>query len=211
MTAHLLLMPGIPMLFQGQEFAASSPFLYFADHRPGLDRAVRRGRREFLGQFPSIAAPEVSDRLADPSDAESFRRSALDPAERQTHATAVALHRDLLALRRYDPVFGRRPARVDGAVLGARAWLLRFFSDEGDRLLVVNLGPDLTMRPAPEPLLAPIEGHSWDILWSSEAPEYGGVGTPPLYRSGYLRIAAESALVLMPAARDRENRRQRDG
>src|SRR5437868_1713152 len=214
MAAHLLLMPGIPMLFQGQEFAASSPFLYFADHRPGLDRAVRRGRREFLGQFPSIAAPEVSDRLADPSDAESFRRSALDPAERQTHATAVALHRDLLALRRYDPVFGRRPAWVDGAVLGARAWLLRFFSDEGDRLLVVNLGPDLTMRPAPEPLLAPIEGHSWDILWSSEAVEYGGVGTPPLYRSGYLRIAAESALVLMPAARDRENRknrRQRDG
>ena len=91
MTAHLLLMPGIPMLFQGQEFAASNPFLYFADHRPGLDRAVRRGRREFLGQFPSIAAPEVSDRLADPSEAESFRRSALDPAERQTHATAAPL------------------------------------------------------------------------------------------------------------------------
>jgi maltooligosyltrehalose trehalohydrolase len=80
--------------------------------------------------------------------------------------------------------------------------------------LVVNLGPDLTMRPAPEPLLAPIEGQSWHILWSSETPEYGGVGTPPLYRSGYLRIAAESALVLMPATRERDNRknrRQRDG
>jgi maltooligosyltrehalose trehalohydrolase len=78
-------------------------------------------------------------------------------------------------------------------VLGARAWLLRFFSDEATGLLIVNLGPDLTMRPAPEPLLAPIEGHRLGILWSSEAPDYGGVGTPPLYRRGILRIAARSA------------------
>jgi maltooligosyltrehalose trehalohydrolase len=214
MTAYLLLMPGTPMLFQGQEFAASSPFLYFADHRPELGRAVRKGRREFLGQFPSMAGPEVGERLADPGDAESFRRSTLDPAERHSHSAALALHRDLLALRREDPVLGRRPAKIDGAVLASRAWLLRFFSDDGDRLLIVNLGADLTLRPAPEPLLAPLEGQVWQILWSSETPEYGGVGTPPLYRGGYFRIAAESALVLMPADRDpenRSNRSQRDG
>jgi maltooligosyltrehalose trehalohydrolase len=209
MTAYLLLMPGTPMLFQGQEFAASSPFLYFADHRPELGRAVRKGRREFLGQFPSMASPEVGERLADPGDAESFRRSTLDPAERHSHSAALALHRDLLALRREDPVLGRRPAKIDGAVLASRAWLLRFFSDDGDRLLIVNLGADLTLRPAPEPLLAPLEGQVWQILWSSETPEYGGVGTPPLYRGGYFRIAAESALVLMPADRDPENRSNR--
>jgi maltooligosyltrehalose trehalohydrolase len=214
MTAYLLLMPGLPMLFQGQEFAASSPFLYFADHHPGLDRAVRRGRREFLQQFPSMAAPEIGKQLADPSDEESFRQSTLDPAERQVHTTAAALHRDLLALRRDDPVLSRKPAKVDGAVLAARAWLLRFFGEEGDRLLIVNLGADLTSRPAPEPLVAPIEGHRWDILWSSETPEYGGVGTPPLYRSGYLHIAAESALVLKPVKTDSDagtTRRRRDG
>jgi maltooligosyltrehalose trehalohydrolase len=214
MTAYLLLMPGIPMLFQGQEFAASNPFLYFADHRPGLDRAVRRGRREFLGQFPSMAAPEIGERLADPGDAESFRQSTLNPAERQTHATAIALHRDLLVLRRDDPVLRERPGRVDGAVLGARAWLLRFFAGDGDRLLIVNLGPDLTFRPAPEPLLAPPERQDWETLWSSEMPEYGGAGTPPLYRRGYLHIAAESALVLQPVKSAPEKRRsgsQRDG
>jgi len=214
MTAYLLLMPGLPMLFQGQEFAASSPFLYFADHRPGLDRAVRRGRREFLKQFPSMAAPEIGEQLADPSDEESFRRSTLDPAERHAHASAVALHRDLLALRCGDPVLSRRPTKVDGAVLAARAWLLRFFGEDGDRLLIVNLGADLTLRPAPEPLLAPIEGHRWDILWSSETPEYAGVGTPPLYRAGYLHIAAESALVLKPLKTEpdaRKARRRRDG
>ena len=217
MTAFLLLMPGIPMLFQGQEFAASNPFLYFADHHTELDRAVRKGRREFLGQFPSMASAEAGNRLADPGDVETFRRSVLDPAERQAHTTALALHRDLLALRREDPVLARRPAAIDGAVLGARVWLLRFFAEDADRLLIVNLGPDLTLRPAPEPLLAPLEGQAWKTLWSSEAPEYGGVGTPPLYRRGYLRIAAESALVLAlaPIASDRRQRpngrRQRDG
>jgi maltooligosyltrehalose trehalohydrolase len=215
MTAFLLLMPGIPMLFQGQEFAASSPFLYFADHHHELERAVQKGRREFLGQFPSMASAEAGDRLADPGDVDTFRRSVLDPAERRAHATALALHRDLLALRREDPVLTRRPASIDGAVLGAKVWLLRFFAEDADRLLIVNLGPDLTLRPAPEPLLAPLEGQAWKILWSSEAPEYGGVGTPPLYRRGYLRIAAESALVLAPApsdGRQRPNsRRQRNG
>jgi maltooligosyltrehalose trehalohydrolase len=50
----------------------------------------------------------------------------------------------------------------------------------------------------PAPLLAPIEDHAWQVLWSSEAPAYGGGGTPALYRDGSLHIAAESALVLMP-------------
>ena len=54
MTALLLLAPGTPMLFQGQEFSASAPFLYFADHDPELAEAVRKGRAEFLTQFPSI-------------------------------------------------------------------------------------------------------------------------------------------------------------
>src|SRR5206468_2776701 len=46
LTALLLLSPGTPMLFQGQEFAASTPFLYFADHNPDLARLVAQGRRE---------------------------------------------------------------------------------------------------------------------------------------------------------------------
>ena len=125
MTAYMLLMPGLPMLFQGQEFAASTPFLYFADHRPGLAEAVRRGRGEFLAQFPSLADPELSQHLADPGAEETFRRCVLDFGQRERHAAAYALHRDLLALRRSDPVLARRPARIDGAAIGEYAWLLR--------------------------------------------------------------------------------------
>jgi maltooligosyltrehalose trehalohydrolase len=211
MTAYLLLMPGIPMLFQGQEFAASAPFLYFADHHPDLVEAVRRGRAEFLAQFPSIADPEIQRRLADPSDAETFRRCVLDLGERERHAPAYRLHHDLLALRRDDPVLGRRPARVDGAVIGEQAWMLRFFAEDvgenraenadrprPDRLLIINLGRDLALAPLPEPLMAPPEDRAWEMLWSSESPAYGASGTPPLYREGVLHIASESALILVP-------------
>ena len=67
LTALLLLVPGTPMLFQGQEFAASAPFLYFADHEPELARRrCADGRAEFLAQFPSARADERTAGLADP-------------------------------------------------------------------------------------------------------------------------------------------------
>ena len=65
MTALLLLSPGTPMLFQGQEFASSSPFLFFADMRDELTQAVREGRRGFLGQFRSLADRRMQHVFAD--------------------------------------------------------------------------------------------------------------------------------------------------
>jgi 1,4-alpha-glucan branching enzyme len=75
MTAYFLLMPGIPMLFQGQEFGASSPFFYFADHETELSHNIREGRRRDLAQFPSLATSEMRAELADPGDIDTFRRS----------------------------------------------------------------------------------------------------------------------------------------
>jgi maltooligosyltrehalose trehalohydrolase len=200
MTALLLLGPQTPLLFQGQEFAASSPFLFFADHANELAQSVRRGRGEFLSQFPSVADPAVQAALPDPHDPATFRRCKLDLSERRTHAWAYDLHRDLLALRRTDPVFGRpRPRGLDGAVLGPGAFVLRYFADDGDdRLLVVNFGRDLSRSPTPEPLLAPPDGKSWRVRWSSEDPRYGGGGTaPPDTEEGWL-VPGEAALVLVP-------------
>src|SRR6185503_7719163 len=92
------------------------------------------------------------------------------------------LHRDLLRLRREDPVLRRqRPRGLDGAVLGEQAFVVRFFAEDGlDRLLLVNLGRDLRLDPAPEPLLAPPAGTGWQLAWSSDGVDYGGCGTPPL-------------------------------
>src|SRR3954469_13973463 len=205
MAAYTLLMPGLPMLFQGQEFGSTKPFVYFADHRPELADAVREARSEFPRQFPGLPRPEMQDRLADPADPESFQGSVLDWSERESHTEILGLHRDLLALRRDDPVLGNRPVRIDGAVIGEGAWVLRYFGEGEDRLLLVNLGQNLTLSPEPEPMLAPLEDGAWRILWSSEAPDYGGGGTPALYWEGNLHIPGESALVLASAAAEEDD------
>jgi maltooligosyltrehalose trehalohydrolase len=200
MTALMLLGPGTPMLFQGQEFGASAPFLYFADHKPELARLVRRGRADFLHQFPALATPEMQAQLPDPADIATFEQSKLDLSERERHAETYALHSDLLAVRREDAAFAsQRPGGLDGAVLSLEAFVLRYFGDnQDDRLLLVNLGRELSIDPAPEPLLAPPTGARWKVRWSSEDPRYGGFGTPPVEGDEGWHLPGESAIVMRP-------------
>jgi len=209
-TALLLLAPGTPMLFQGQEFAASTPFLFFADQKKELAALVKDGRREFLAQWRSLDRPDLA--IADPANPATFESCKLNHAEVESHSAIYSLHRDLLRLRRETLVFARQPSfqHLDGAVLARQAFALRFFSDDfaEDRLLLVNLGPDLHFDPAPEPLLAPPHRKRWSILWSSEDPRYGGNGTPPLDAEENWRIPGDSAVVLEPrraAARNKLN------
>jgi maltooligosyltrehalose trehalohydrolase len=201
MTALLLLSPGTPMLFQGQEFAASAPFLYFADFEPELAAAVRRGRGEFLEQFPSIAGLTDKSVLADPGDPATFERCKLDFGQRHSHAAAYALHVDLLRLRREDAAFRlQQSGAVDGAVLSPHAFALRFFTPDhvDDRVLVVNLGADISRPSFAEPLLAPPSDTDWQCRWSSDDPAYGGAGTRDLWPDGLWEIPGECALVLGP-------------
>lgn len=197
-TALFLLSPATPMLFQGQEFAASSPFFYFSDHKPEIARQIRQGRAQFLAQFRSLATSAMQACLPDPCQPESFQRSKLDHSERSKNAAIHALHRDLLALRKHDPAFQQhRQVRVDGAVLGPEALVLRYFAGgTDDRLLIVNLGLDLKLQPAPEPLLAPSENCGWVVLWSSEDPAYEGCGAPPVETDAGWIISGQAAVVL---------------
>ncbi|HUP30424.1 MAG TPA: malto-oligosyltrehalose trehalohydrolase [Usitatibacter sp.] len=203
-TALLLLSPGTPMLFQGQEFASSAPFLYFADHEPALAASVKKGRADFVRQFPTLATAEVQALLSDPDDPDTFQRSKLDLSEREKHHEDFALHVDLLRLRREDPAFRCHfPGSIDGAVLGPEAFVLRFFAEgHQERLLLVNLGRDLTLKPAPEPLLAPPLGQRWRTLWASDDPRYGGCGTAEPERADGWYIPGHAAVVLAPAQRE---------
>ena len=204
MTALLLLQPATPMLFQGQEFSASAPFLYFADFDAPLNAAVRQGRAEFLVQFPSIADAGVQAALADPGALETFHRCRLDFSERESHAAAYALHADLLRLRREEPVFSAVPfGGIDGAVLSASAFALRFFTPDhaADRLLVINLGAALRRGSFAEPLLAPPVDRDWTVRWSSESPAYDGAGVPDVFPDEYWHIPPECALFLTPGAK----------
>jgi maltooligosyltrehalose trehalohydrolase len=179
LTALLLLAPATPLLFMGQEFGASAPFLFFTDFSDDeLKKQVYQGRKQFLAQFPSFGSPAAQAAIPDPSDPSVFQRSKLDLSERQSHAEWYALHQDLLRLRREDPIIARQARdRMDGAVIGPQAFVLRYEGDQAEsRLLVINLGPDLRFVPAPEPLLAPPPRAAWTLAWSSEAPRYGGQG-----------------------------------
>jgi maltooligosyltrehalose trehalohydrolase len=214
MTAFMLLMPQTPLLFQGQEFAASSTFHYFADHNEDLNKLIAQGRAKELSQFPSVAVPAMRHYLLDPGARSTFERSKIDLAERDRpfHKEVYQLHKDLLKLRREEAVFARvqRKGDVDGAVLSPTAFVLRYFATPGpgtgaetasvgDRLVLVNFGNDLPMDPCPEPLLAPPPGFRWTVVLTTEDPAYGGSGTPPAdtEQEGWL-VHGRCTIVLKP-------------
>lgn len=203
MTALMLLGPATPMLFQGQEFAASSPFLYFADHGPDLARLVAAGRAEFLAQFPSMASDEARAMVPDPADVATFERCKLDPAERHKNAAIHGMHQDLIRLRASEPAFAaQRADTLHGAVLSERTFVLRHvLGGDRDRMILVNLGGDLHLDPAPEPLLAPAAGCLWEVLWSSEWAQYGGQGMGAVYGAENWHIPAQATIVLQPVSR----------
>jgi maltooligosyltrehalose trehalohydrolase len=233
-TVLLLLAPQTPLLFQGQEFAASSPFQYFADHSGPLSELIHKGRLKELSQFPSHSNSEMQGVMNDPADRKTFEKCKLDWSQQSKgwHTKIHQLHKDLLEMRRTDPVFNRLNCRdqLDGAVIGPNAFLLRYFCDQGDRLVLINLGNDLHLRVLPEPLLAAPAGMRWEVLLSSESPRYGGTGIAPFDVRGQdwrlpgvnLELPGRCAIVLKPLAltdaeqseydrldRDRESQRKK--
>lgn len=197
LTALLLLGPNLPMLFQGQEFGSTAPFHYFADHNKEIAQLTDHGRKEFLSQFPRLATPEARHAVRNPSNWETFKKSKLDFSEREKNRQNYQLHKDLIRLRKQDPIFKKvTQLPFDGAILNENAFLMRYFGGPlGDRLIIVNFGIDFTFNPAPEPLIAPGQQKEWGLLWSSEFFIYGGEGIPPLTYPLW-QIPARSATVL---------------
>ena len=119
----LLLAPYVPLIFQGEDWAASSPFPYFADHRGDLAEAVRRGRFEEFAAFGW-----TPDQVPDPVSAHTFERARLDRSEiaQAPHATVRDWYQQLLALRR-----GHAELRGGGE---------RPVVEEHDRLVVMRRG-----------------------------------------------------------------------
>jgi maltooligosyltrehalose trehalohydrolase len=126
-AALLLTAPFVPMLFMGEEWAASTPFLYFTDHEdPDLGRAVTEGRRREFAAFGWDP-----DAVPDPQAPETFTRSVLRWDERHDggHGRVLDWYRQLIALRR------RIPALADGDLTAVRAE-----ADETTGLVVVERG-----------------------------------------------------------------------
>jgi maltooligosyltrehalose trehalohydrolase len=199
MTALLLLGSWTPLLFQGQEFGASSPFLFFADIGDASVReAIRKGRAEWLAPFVSLTQEEAWKSLPAPDDPEVFAKCKLDFSERQKNRQLYDLHIDLLKLRREDSRFRQQSSGgIDGAVLGPASFVLRYFSKENDdRLLLVNFGESQVLHPASEPLLAPPTGCNWETLWTSDSPRYGGAGASEGATQEQWVLSAKSTVAL---------------
>jgi maltooligosyltrehalose trehalohydrolase len=174
--AGLLLSPQIPMVFMGEEWAASAPFQFFVDFsaEPALEQAVRDGRRREFRHFAAFADPEATLQIPDPTDEATFRRSTLDRAEAQApgHAEVLEETRALLALRAAE-IVPLTKTRFLGAELGrpAASALDVLWSFEGGTLrFVLNVGDEPVSMGA---------GDLGQVIWRAPGLGEGATALPP--------------------------------
>ncbi|HSD53603.1 MAG TPA: malto-oligosyltrehalose trehalohydrolase [Burkholderiales bacterium] len=187
LAACVLLAPSPPLLFMGEEFGTSTPFLFFCDFGPALAEAVTKGRREEFARFERFCDPQALDRIPDPNAPETFQRSkvAWVELERAGHRERFARYRQLLAVRR-EHIAPRLAQLGSGGRFDVRApgilrvdWAL----DATARLhLLANLcdEPAFDVRPPPGRLLhvhgpgrgSPLAAETldaWGVVWTIEA------------------------------------------
>ncbi|MBF5040957.1 malto-oligosyltrehalose trehalohydrolase [Aggregicoccus sp. 17bor-14] len=185
MSGVLLLSPYTPLLFMGQEWNASTPFLYFTDHNEELGRLVTEGRRKEFAGFKNFVGTEVPD----PQSLETFRRSVLrwDEAKEPPHAGVLALYRELLSLRAEEPALQRRTRdSFDAKALGPTAFLLERHAGDARLTLVVNVRGPLDWAAPPGARL----------VLHTEEPRFGGTTEASPLRDGRLQLEGPAAVLL---------------
>jgi maltooligosyltrehalose trehalohydrolase len=145
-AAVVLLSPFVPLLFQGEEWAASTPFQYFADHDdPEMARSVSEGRKKEFAAFGW--KPES---IPDPEKAGTFERSKLKWDEVRTgkHGEMLDWYRELIRLRRTTPPLNDgEPGHTRVQFDEAKNW---FSMERGNVTLTCNLDEDDLRVPVPE-------------------------------------------------------------
>jgi maltooligosyltrehalose trehalohydrolase len=168
-SAVLLFVPETVLLFQGQEFAASSPFQFFTEFNPELGRLVTEGRRKEFAGFAAFADPARREKIPDPQAESTFQRSVLNWAERELNAEVLDLYQTLLHLRRDDPVLrhqdraSTRARAITDDLLAIRRW-----HDGAERLLLANFGVEVARLTAAFLQALDITGTGgWDVRYST--------------------------------------------
>jgi maltooligosyltrehalose trehalohydrolase len=192
----LLFAPETPLLFMGQEFAASTPFLYFTDHPEPLGRLVTDGRRNEFAGFRAFHDHDLRDTIPDPQARSTFDASKLRLDERERHAGIYRLYRDLLALRRDDPVLRHHDRAATLAhALTAQVIAVNRWHGEDHRLLLANFGPEVTLDLAVTPDLTPLAVQPRHLLLTTTDERYDGSGNAPRDQDATITIPARSAVI----------------
>jgi maltooligosyltrehalose trehalohydrolase len=171
----LLLLPQVPMLFQGQEYFAQTPFQYFTDHHSELGLAVTEGRRKEFAAFGAFTREGLREAIPDPQDPATFERSKLNADEPRAGIGRLALefHREVLRVRAADPVLAayrltRLPivATAEGETL-----VLAFEFDGKRRWLALNFGRTASVAlPGAQP------GGQVEVSIHTDEARFGGAG-----------------------------------
>jgi len=170
LMAILLLAPSPPMLFMGEEWGCTRPFLYFCDFQGELGEAVRNGRREEFARFATFQDPAARARIPDPDAEATFRQSALswDEAESPAGRRWLELYSSLLATRREKVApLNVHPGRY--RLLGERALEVRWpLEGGGTLLLLANVGDEGHAMEPPDARLLwgnDVPGEPWSVTW----------------------------------------------
>jgi maltooligosyltrehalose trehalohydrolase len=181
----LLSVPETPLLFMGQEWAATTPFLFFSDHHDELGRLVTSGRRREFAAFSAFGDPEVRERIPDPQAPQTFLACRLqwDERAREPHASCWRCYRALLHVRRREPAL-RHPRRGDSAAVAVGDHLLvvrRSAPGSPTLLIVVCLRGTGSLALSRQPLASlPAQGR-WQVLFSSEDDRTVVAAQPPSF------------------------------
>ena len=175
-AALTVLSPFVPLLFQGEEWGAQTPFLYFTDHHDELGKGVTEGRRKEFAEFSAFQDPAKRALIPDPQALATFTASKLDwtELERQPHRETLRLYRDFLRFRKANLTDRHRGHWRVGQV-SRRAISIRYRrKSTGDILIVAQLLANKTILELENELLRPAKGRTWELVISTNEPIYGG-------------------------------------
>ena len=164
----VLLAPNIPLLFMGEEYGETAPFLYFTSHTdPALAQAVREGRRREFASFTR------QQEVPDPQEAETFRRSSLQHhlREQEPHRALLRFYHDLIALRKSSPSLRHcHKAHMEVEMFSEHQLLFicRWQSQRETLLIVASFAPQSVS------ISLPLPPGRWQQILDADAKRYGG-------------------------------------
>jgi maltooligosyltrehalose trehalohydrolase len=182
-TALLLLLPQTPLLFMGQEWAASAPFRYFTDHHPELGKLIQQGRQNEFSGFAAFQDPNDRERIPDPQALETFEASRLNWEERELepHLSIWRFYTKLLALRRTEPALraqGTDNFQVEA--LNDSVLLLRRQAPSAPALLgVIRLRGAGSDNLQGSPCADAGQAGKWELLLTAEDASFAPDPVPP--------------------------------